>query len=302
MRAASVGLCAALATAGVVVFESWKAIAPPEPIAVGPPADRREPVAASAELLEAAPRDRAEALVARPPEGGDAPVRSVPAQASDLAGSIVPEIFDLQNFVVHARTIAHAASAAEVEEWVRLAGDASTTDAQRVAAAEVLRHVAPSETGEMASLAPRAALTLRRAWLMRETDPVLARAAAPALGAFGDTQDRRAMLDVLRTSASAADVALARAGLSAARGDEAALEMLGTAESAKDEQIVDGVLCALTTMAGADRSLSAEGRTQCAQILERMLARADPHPGPCARLRSALAAMRSRPEHALAGP
>jgi hypothetical protein len=177
-----------------------------------------------------------------------------------------------------------------------LADDRTLTAAQQIAVAEILRHVSPpsEEAGSAEDLAlPAPVLSaLRTAWQERDEDPLLAAAAVRALSSLGDPDDRRAMLDALSPGAPSTVLGLACAGLSAARGDEAALEIAQAAGERRDPGSFDVALSALTAIATArDRGLSPEGRAKCAEILHGVLAEREARGERSPRLLSALAVL-----------
>jgi hypothetical protein len=218
------------------------------------------------------------------------------AQVVELAAALDPEVFDPKSFEMQARAVAGSAGSECARRMRNLAGDTTLTAVQKIAVAEILRHVDPplGEAGSGEDLALPAPLlgALRTAWQERDEDPLLAAAAVRALSSLGEPDDRRAMLDALSPGAPSSVLGLACAGLSAARGDEAALEIAQAAEERRDSKSFDVALSALTAMATAkDRRLSPEGRAQCAEILHRMLSEREARGERPPRLLSALAVL-----------
>jgi hypothetical protein len=185
--------------------------------------------------------------------------RPSPALLAQAAARALTEVQDGPGRELEARARAAQLDLEGQQELARIAGNARSEVHERLAAAELLRHV-PG-----ASLPPAALALLRGSWAARETDARLAAAAARALGRFGDAQDRRALLD-----ASAASSGIALAGLSAARGDAAALELAAVARDETDARRSEIALAALATIAAAqDGALSPGARSECAAALER---------------------------------
>jgi hypothetical protein len=211
------------------------------------------------------------------------------ATALVLAAAIDPDCFHVASFDVQARAIARTVSPETARDLARLASDLRVTAAERVAAAAILRHV---PDGEIA-LPGAAVLVLRDAWDARASDPTLAAAAVGSLAVFGNTGDRRALLD--ESSTSSASAALARAGLSAARGDAAAFEIAAASVEGRDPRRSEIAISALTAIASSgDGALSDAGRARCAETLSRALTGRAPTDPSSARLLSALAAVDAR--------
>lgn len=190
-------------------------------------------------------------------------------RASDAIGSLVAsldmDVFHAGGFEVQARALAAELGPEETRELSALAADWNRPASDRVAAAELLRH---SPTADGWALSEPALAALRQAWQERSGEPILASAAVRALGAFGDTGDRRRMLDSVTPDAPASVGALACAGLSAARGDESALEIARGAFESQDGRRSDVALSALTSIASdKDYGLSAGARARCADVL-----------------------------------
>jgi hypothetical protein len=292
-RGPIVGLAAATAAAGSVAL--WLGLAlEPAPSAPAPGSETPPP-AATEDPGPADGLERASDVSARVADGAemaptvlaDAPPPSPAidrsrAQAeaeravASLAAAIDPELFRApayeQQAAAIASDLASGAGALAADELAHVAADCGRSPRERVAAAAILRHaVRPDDSREGAAL-PEAALgALRSAWEGRGEDPVLAAAAVSALGAFGDSFDRRAMLaDVARENASAS---LARTGLAAARGDDAVLELAGAAAAEASGPVAGVVAGALTSIAGASGpELSPDARARGAQILLAALA------------------------------
>ena len=184
--------------------------------------------------------------------------RALAAAAENLASSD----FRAADFEQRARAIAAGMRAESVAQLVLLAADARLTVRERVACAEILRHCAGRAL-------PEAALaSLREAWAARETEPALASAAVRALGAFGSADDRHALLEQ-----GVAGSQLALAGLSAARGDEAALELAVLAEQSTDPRRAELALAALASIAAsAEGGLTPRARAECAARLDKAFA------------------------------
>jgi len=198
-----------------------------------------------------------------------------------LAGDLDPAAFRLGEFEMHARAIASGLGAEGRAELLALAVDSRLQARERIACAEILRHIPD------AGLPASTLQLLRESWNERERDPVLAAAAVRALGAFGDASDRSALLD-----ASPETNALALAGLSAARGDDAALELSAVAAGNLDARRAMAGLAALCAIAASpDSGLSPAVRAQCADSIERKLADGKVTPEQRARLSGALAAL-----------
>jgi len=210
-------------------------------------------------------------------------------RAAGLAAAIDPEIFRVATFDVQARAIGRTLDPETARDLARLAADAGVPAAERVAAAAVLR----GAPGQPSALPGAAVGFLRDAWTARESDPTLAAAAVGSLAAFGNREDRRALLYESATSSSSA--ALARAGLSAARGDDAALEIAAAAADERDPRRAEIAVSALTAIASSDdRELTEMGRSRCAEALARALAAKTAKDASSARLLSALAALDPR--------
>ena len=235
-----------------------KATTPASPTLVDPEAADRVPI--GAELAAAA--EPAETL---PQELPADPVRRAVAS---LAASLDPEVFHGSGFETQARALAASIGPAQASELAALAADEGRTNAEVVAAAEILRHV-PAPDG-FALPAPALA-RLRSAWEERGSDPVLASGAVRALAVFGDAVDRDAMIAQVTEQAPASVADLACAGLSAARGNEAADDLVRALSVSADARRSAVALSALTAVASApDRDLSEEARARCAEALLRM--------------------------------
>jgi hypothetical protein len=221
---------------------------------------------------EASPQVAAESAGPRPAELAR---RALAAAAAGLESAD----FRQADFEQHARALAAGMRAETQAQLVLLAADARLAARERVACAEILRHCAGRAL-------PETALgSLREAWAARETEPALASAAVRALGAFGSADDRHALLDQ-----SVAGSELALAGLSAARGDEAALELAVLAEQSTDPRRAEQALAALASIAASeDGGLTPRARAECAARLDKAFADARE-----SRRRCALAALEPR--------
>lgn len=249
-----------------------------------PPLDRGGSDDGARAPIASAPAAEAPAELAERGTAIDARVR-----AAGLAAAIDPEIFRVATFDVHARAIARTLDPETARDLARLAADVGAPAAERVAAAAILR----GAPGQAIALPGAAVGFLRDAWTARESDPTLAAAAVGSLAAFGNREDRRALLDESATSSSSA--ALARAGLSAARGDDAALEIAAAAADDRDPRRAEIAVSALTAIASSDdRELTEMGRSRCAEALARALAAKTTKDASSARLLSALAALDPR--------
>jgi len=201
--------------------------------------------------------------------------------AAGLAADLDPASFRLDEFEMHARALADGLGKEAQAELFALAADPRRQVGERVACAEILRH-SPG-----AALPEPALQLLRESWKARELDPVLAAAAVRALGAFGDATDRSTLLET-----NAESSALALAGLSAARGDEAALELSAAAAGNLDARRTTVGLAALCAIAAnADSGLSLSVRAQCADSIELSLRDEKAPPETRARRICALAAL-----------
>ena len=251
-------LVGAVLVLGALAAVLATAIRPPAEPPRSPPEGASPDTPAGTELEAAPDADRipigTTVLAAEVPAPAAVPASRAHHAVVSLAASIDPTRFRAPSFEVEARALASELDAEDAQELALAAGDAGRPAAERVAAAEILRHLAPGEL-------PAAGLaTLRSAWLERAGDPVLAAASVRALGAFGDAADRAEML------ADAGE--LSCAGLSAARGDEAALELVGALGEGADPRRAGIALAALTAIASAsDAGLSDAARAGCARAL-----------------------------------
>ena len=233
------------------------------PVPSSVPTARPEPVPPPAQLESCdAPAEREPSPQVAPEPAGPRPAelarRALAAAAENLASSD----FRAADFEQRARAIAAGMRAETQAQLVLLAADARLTARERVACAEILRHCAGRAL-------PEAALgSLRDAWAARETEPALASAAVRALGAFGSADDRRALLEQSLERSQPAFAAQALAGLCAARGDEAALELAVLASETHDPRRAESALTTLASIAASDEGgLTARVRAECAARL-----------------------------------
>lgn len=251
MRAIGITLCGAAALAGAAWFcgsGRGRAGLQPEPAVLPPSAC---PTAVALEVPEGAGEEERACLVK--PHIRAAPAVQARAAARALCcGSGGPD------WELEAQVRAAVLDAQATAELARLAAEPGREPGERLAAAELLRHLAGAE------LAPAALALLRESWTARESDPRHAACAVRALACFGDAHDREALLD-----ASAAASGIALAGLSAARGDAAALELAGAARAGGDTRRSETALAALAVIASSpEGGLSPRARAQCAAALE----------------------------------
>jgi hypothetical protein len=219
-----------------------------------PPPAQLESCDAPAER-ETNPQVAPEPAGARPAELA----RRALAAAVESLGSVD---FRAADFEQHARALAAGMRAETQAQLVLLAADARLAARERIACAEILRHCAGK------TLPESAVVSVREAWSARATDPALASAAVRALGAFGSADDRHALLEQSLDSAQPAFTALALAGLCAARGDEAALELTALASESRDPRRSEVALSALASIAASDEgALTPRVRAECAAQL-----------------------------------
>ena len=269
MRPQRRAAAAAAALAAAVLAGVWFAgplRAPGASLSGGPRASAIAPAWAEPIEKDVAARE----LEAREPvqsaPAGTTPSAAARRAVAGLSARLDPATFRPAEFESLARALASELGPDAQRELLLLAADARLAASGRVACAELLRHLAAS------SLPEPALASVREVWAGRERDPVLASAAVRALGAFGSAADRSALLELSLEGSQPQFASLALAGLSAARGDEAALELVAAAQLATDARRADLGLAALCSIAAsASSGLSPWVRAQCADAIEHTL-------------------------------
>jgi len=252
MRALAIPLCAAAALLGAAWWypPTRASAVPAEPALARLPA---EPFTAQLESLGAAGARAGRSVAARPAS------RPSPAALAREAACALCDVSAGAEWEQEARA---RAAGLDRTELARLASNPDWPTRERLAAAELLRHVPGAE------LPPAALALLRESWAARDSAPGFAAAAVRALGCFGSPDDRAQLLDVAVQSSG-----LALAGLACARGDAAARELASLAIETTDAGRSETALALLASIAASEESaLSARARAECADALERRFA------------------------------